>query len=373
MKQWLKAYSSGLYGSSPDIARRRQYRLNNLLKWQVPLIIASLPVLLLVAMVLFLAGLVVLLWTIHPVVAGIVTALTSLLIAFFVITTILPSFSKTCSYHSPQASAIARLLDDIVCIVIALFGCAIAFIGLFYRFIVSVLRVHRLLPASYDLSADRIWTGISNIVGWITVKVKSPPLSWRRDEQDAAAASAASLDAALTLTAYGATLDATCLGVAETCLARCTGDDSPHAAWAAALLDKPPHHAAPARRPADVQDRLYALVDRSVRGALAYAPEARLGDQIAHCAEIVRSSVSGAGWFVKEYYKVPDGLLGPLAVLAMGHAVNVGAAKDIWDDLYQELILRDFDVPDPGIRRMSESSTFLCSIYATFFTYFTIQ
>ena len=101
VKQWLKAYSSGLYGSSPDIARRRQYRLNNLLKWQVPLIIALLPVLLLVAMVLFLAGLIVLLSTIHPAVAGVVTVLTSLLIAFFIITTILPAIVKTCSYHSP--------------------------------------------------------------------------------------------------------------------------------------------------------------------------------------------------------------------------------------------------------------------------------
>ena len=52
-KQWLKEHSIGLYGDSHDIARRRQHRLNNLRKWHVATIVASIPVLLLLALSLW--------------------------------------------------------------------------------------------------------------------------------------------------------------------------------------------------------------------------------------------------------------------------------------------------------------------------------
>ncbi|RPD57229.1 hypothetical protein L226DRAFT_465995, partial [Lentinus tigrinus ALCF2SS1-7] len=43
VKQWLKEFSTGLYGSSREIARRRQYRLQKLEQWRVPFIVSMLP------------------------------------------------------------------------------------------------------------------------------------------------------------------------------------------------------------------------------------------------------------------------------------------------------------------------------------------
>ncbi|KAH9912336.1 uncharacterized protein BXZ73DRAFT_29345, partial [Epithele typhae] len=43
VKQWLNEYSTGLSGSSHEIARLRQHRLDNLAKWRVAEIVALLP------------------------------------------------------------------------------------------------------------------------------------------------------------------------------------------------------------------------------------------------------------------------------------------------------------------------------------------
>ena len=99
----------------------------------MPLIIALIPVILLAAMVLFLAGLIVLLWTIHPVVATVVTGLTSLLIVFFVVTTTLPTFARTCSYHSPQASTVSTLLSGAMWLLRVLYAGIVALLGVVYR------------------------------------------------------------------------------------------------------------------------------------------------------------------------------------------------------------------------------------------------
>ena len=106
VKQWLKEYNTGLYGTSRDIMRRRQNRLNNLEKWRVSVIVAVIPVLLLIALILFLAGLLILIYTVHPIVAAIASVFAAILLIFIAITTILPSFYSTCCYYSPQAHAV---------------------------------------------------------------------------------------------------------------------------------------------------------------------------------------------------------------------------------------------------------------------------
>ena len=106
VKQWLKEYKMGLYGSSRDIARRRQFRLNNLEKWGVPNIIAFIPVLLLIALILFLAGLAIFLNSIHMTVAIVASTFSCLLLAFLLLTTLLPTFFETCCFYSPQASTV---------------------------------------------------------------------------------------------------------------------------------------------------------------------------------------------------------------------------------------------------------------------------
>ena len=103
VKQWLQQYSIRLSGNSHEVARLRQYRYESLLKWHVVSIIAMLPILLQLALILFLAGIVILLWSLHPVLAGIATFLVGLLLVFTSATTVLPAFHPDCFYQSPQA------------------------------------------------------------------------------------------------------------------------------------------------------------------------------------------------------------------------------------------------------------------------------
>ena len=110
MKQWLAQYMV------PDsIAPRQRARIwllrhDNLMSWHVPEIIASLPLLLQLSLVFFLAGVVVLLWTMSHIVAGIVMAPVAILLMFTSATAIIPAFVPGCPYKSQQAWWIYLLL-----------------------------------------------------------------------------------------------------------------------------------------------------------------------------------------------------------------------------------------------------------------------
>ncbi|KAI0770355.1 hypothetical protein C8Q74DRAFT_894461 [Fomes fomentarius] len=106
VKQWLHQYTKGVSGVSREAARLRQHRYESLHQWRVPQILMVLPILLQVSLFLFLAGVVILLWNIHPIVATCASSLFGLLLLFTVITTILPAFRVDCCYLSPQAMGI---------------------------------------------------------------------------------------------------------------------------------------------------------------------------------------------------------------------------------------------------------------------------
>ncbi|KAI0744438.1 hypothetical protein C8Q76DRAFT_607197, partial [Earliella scabrosa] len=103
VKQWLNEYSAGLSGSSRQTARLRQHRLNGLIKWRVGWIVAILPVLLQIALVLFFSGLLVLLWGLNDVVAGVASALIGILFIVTAGSITLPSVKRDCCYISPPA------------------------------------------------------------------------------------------------------------------------------------------------------------------------------------------------------------------------------------------------------------------------------
>ncbi|OJT11010.1 hypothetical protein TRAPUB_12464 [Trametes pubescens] len=106
VKQWLNEYSSGVSGTSRPIARVRQYRLQNLRTWRVEDIIGTIPILLQLALALFLAGILILLWTLHDTVAAIASTLVGLLAVFTAVTTLLPLINHECSYLTPQIRAV---------------------------------------------------------------------------------------------------------------------------------------------------------------------------------------------------------------------------------------------------------------------------
>lgn len=110
VKQWLREYLSTGLTAPRDFVRLRHFRFAGLGAWRVPDIVAVLPLLLQIALVLFFGGLLDLLWTLHPVVAGITTALVALSLSLVSATVIAPFFSPTCPYRSPFALHLARVL-----------------------------------------------------------------------------------------------------------------------------------------------------------------------------------------------------------------------------------------------------------------------
>lgn len=108
VKQWLR--EATVWGTSRQSARLRQYRLSALLKWHVGTVVVVLPIMLQLAAVLFLVGLLVLLWTLHGTVAAITSVLVAALCTFFLVVTILPVWSGDCPYRSPTSNAIHVLV-----------------------------------------------------------------------------------------------------------------------------------------------------------------------------------------------------------------------------------------------------------------------
>ncbi|KZT72297.1 hypothetical protein DAEQUDRAFT_29345 [Daedalea quercina L-15889] len=110
VKQWLSQYIV-----SESIAPRQRARIwllrhDSLVAWRVPEIIASLPLLLQLALGFFLVGIVILLWTMNRVVSVIVMAPVAILLLFTIATAFIPTFVPGCPYKSQQAWWLYRLL-----------------------------------------------------------------------------------------------------------------------------------------------------------------------------------------------------------------------------------------------------------------------
>ena len=110
-KQWIREFQKDLAVSSKDAVRVRQARFDALKAWKVPQIIASLPVLLLAALMLFFAGLLVQLWNVSDhttaIAASVFVASTALVVF---VTTVIPAYrgmqpgrSSFTPFRSPQS------------------------------------------------------------------------------------------------------------------------------------------------------------------------------------------------------------------------------------------------------------------------------
>lgn len=200
VKQWLNEYNSGLSGTSRQIARLRQARLANLDKWHVAAIVAILPILLQVALALFFAGLLVLLWALHYIVAIVASIFVGILAIFAIGSMILPAFRSDCCYLSPSTHAIYNFIRSIRA---ALF--------LVRRPISRVLR-----HMQYHTPT---WTHPAMSAAWIFLWTtdESFRFTWRGRELHRVARSAEQLDASTVTTAYSTTMDTGYLDVAAIC------------------------------------------------------------------------------------------------------------------------------------------------------------
>jgi len=110
-KQWIREYQRDLSVSPCDAARVRQMRFESLQRWKVPQIMAALPVILLLALMLFFAGLLVQLWNVSDrTTAAAVLVIVALTILLVIVTTVVPAWvslrhdhSLFAPFRSPQA------------------------------------------------------------------------------------------------------------------------------------------------------------------------------------------------------------------------------------------------------------------------------
>ncbi|TFY60843.1 hypothetical protein EVJ58_g4888 [Rhodofomes roseus] len=115
VKQWLVSYVPPDSTTARQRTRIWHLRHRGLRRWRVSAIVAMLPILLQLALLLFLVGVVVLLWTLNTVVAIIVMVPVSVLIVLSVLAAIIPTFAPDCPYKSPQAWWIFLVLHRLTC------------------------------------------------------------------------------------------------------------------------------------------------------------------------------------------------------------------------------------------------------------------
>ena len=207
VKQWLYQYKQGLSGTSREISRMRQYRYENLLSWRVPEIIAMLPVLLQIALSLFLGGLLILLWSLHPLVAVFASVLVGMLGVFHFVTTIMPTFCPDCSYQSPQALGIFLVLEPLRRVFIEVSKTASSY-----------------STTSFLTRVDGSFHFICEKLGALVPMRGTHRSSWHAREKAAADSKRADLDRGLVMTAYDVTLIDTVL---HTSLGPCMWDMQP--------------------------------------------------------------------------------------------------------------------------------------------------
>ncbi|RPD61518.1 hypothetical protein L227DRAFT_546481 [Lentinus tigrinus ALCF2SS1-6] len=158
VKQWIN--EAKVDGTSRQSARLRQYRLNGLVKWRVGTIVVIPPILLQLASVLFLSGLLVLLWTLHSTVAAVVSLLVASFFTFFLGVTILPVFKGDCSYRSPASVAMYVVLTCIRNVVLWVIRRVCREI---YRLATRWVHVRQ---AQLDRLGDFAWRGYDDIPTW---------------------------------------------------------------------------------------------------------------------------------------------------------------------------------------------------------------
>ena len=205
VKQWLKEFTAGLYGTSREIARIRQLRLRNLEKWHISSMVAIIPVLLITSILFLLAGLLVTLHQIDQKITIVVSIFVSIFILFLAITTVLPTVSRSCCYYSPQAYAFFSVQRGI------LQGA---------KNFLRLSSVNRLLAFGHFKRATSLGhcDGVSEAYWENDASPRVQPRMWKQDEHKLSTEQSANLDISILSTAYSVTLDPTSLDTSTVCL-----------------------------------------------------------------------------------------------------------------------------------------------------------
>ncbi|EMD37701.1 hypothetical protein CERSUDRAFT_114338 [Gelatoporia subvermispora B] len=104
VRQWLNHFVSISVTEPKESAFIHRLRWDEgIIPWRVPEITSTLPILLQLSLILFLAGLLILLATLNTIVACVFAGIVAVLLLFLVFTTTAPAFRPKCPYKSPQA------------------------------------------------------------------------------------------------------------------------------------------------------------------------------------------------------------------------------------------------------------------------------
>lgn len=101
VKQWLREYQSNPRVSPEEHRRVRLFRIRGLRKYGVLEIASFLPLLLQIALALFLVGLALFVLNVHWSIGCFVLSLVTIWFVFLGVTTLLPIFSPSCPYKTP--------------------------------------------------------------------------------------------------------------------------------------------------------------------------------------------------------------------------------------------------------------------------------
>ncbi|TRM61244.1 hypothetical protein BD626DRAFT_584611 [Schizophyllum amplum] len=101
IKQWLQAYSGHVSGTPRHQALVRQFRLIGIERWNVPLIVGLLPMLLHLSLMLFFIGLALYIMTFDTAIAGVVIAIAIAVYSLYFAANILPMVDCQCPYRTP--------------------------------------------------------------------------------------------------------------------------------------------------------------------------------------------------------------------------------------------------------------------------------
>lgn len=222
VKQWLNEYNSGVSGTSRPISRVRLHRLNNLRKWHVEDVVNTIPILLQLALALFLSGILILLWGLHVTVAAIASTLVGLLAIFTAVTTLLPLFDQSCSYLTPQIRTIHSLWRPQY-LIFCLYDKTSQWITSLERWL-SVWIITVMV-----MGETRVAAGHLEYIGrhLMEIRVRAPPESWRDHKQTWQGRERSAidkhevrvdLDKQTLVEAYSTTLSPDALSAASVCL-----------------------------------------------------------------------------------------------------------------------------------------------------------
>ncbi|KAK0227856.1 hypothetical protein IW262DRAFT_558338 [Armillaria fumosa] len=106
VKQWLHHYVALPSGTPRDRSLTRQFRYAGFQKWHVQVIIGLLPVLMHLALAIFLVGLVIFLRPLRQALSWVICAGTGLVYTAYVVATILPIIFPQCPYRTPLCDLI---------------------------------------------------------------------------------------------------------------------------------------------------------------------------------------------------------------------------------------------------------------------------